>query len=139
MIAPSHEGRATKMAENSTLSILLVEDFKEWRDTIRSILQVRPGWEIVSEACDGPDAVQKAAELQPRIVLLDLGLPTLNGIEVARIIRQRCPQSKIIFLTENMDSDIRDAAMSTGASGYVLKSNAAHELLDSIAAALRDP
>jgi DNA-binding NarL/FixJ family response regulator len=77
------------------------------------------------------------AELQPHVVLLDLGLPTLNGIEAARIIRQRCRKSRIIFLTENTDSEIRDEAVSTGASGYLLKTNAAHELLDAIAAALR--
>jgi DNA-binding NarL/FixJ family response regulator len=127
------------MTESLTVSILVVEDFREWREEIRKILQARPHWKIVCETCDGADAVEKAAELQSHIVLLDLGLPTLNGIEVARIIRQRCPKSRIIFLTENTDDDIREAAMSTGASGYVLKSNAAHELLDAITAALRDP
>jgi DNA-binding NarL/FixJ family response regulator len=74
--------------------------------------------------------------VQPHIVLLDIGLPILNGIEAARIIRQSCPKSRIIFLTQNTDSEIRDEAMSIGASGYVLKSNAANELLDAIAAAL---
>jgi DNA-binding NarL/FixJ family response regulator len=127
------------MTESATVSILVVEDFKEWREEIRRILQARPDWKIVYEACDGPDGVQKAAEPQPRIVLLDMGLPTLNGIEAARIIFQRSPKSRIIFLTETTDSEIRSAAMSTGASGYVIKSNAAHELLDAIAAALRDP
>src|SRR5437763_14593869 len=122
------------MTETATVSVLVVEDFKGWRDEIRRILQARPHWKIVYEASDGPDAIQKAAELQPYIVLLDLGLPTLNGIEVAAIIRQRCPKSRIIFLTETTDSEIRDEAMSTGASGYILKSNAAHELLDAISA-----
>ena len=98
----------------------------------------RPHWKIVCEATDGPDAIQKAADLQPNIVLLDLGLPTLHGIEVATIIRQKCPKSRIVFLTETTDSEIRVEAMSTGASSYVLKSNAAHEPLDAIAAALRD-
>jgi DNA-binding NarL/FixJ family response regulator len=126
------------MTESPTVSILVVEDFREWREEIRRILQARPHWKIVSEACDGPDAVQKVPDLRPDIVLLDLGLPTLSGIEAARIIRQRCPKSRIIVLTENTDREIRDNAMSTGVSGYVLKSNAAHELLDAIARALRD-
>jgi DNA-binding NarL/FixJ family response regulator len=125
------------MPESSTVSVLVVDDFKEWRDEIRCILQAHPHW-IVCEACDGSEAVQRVAELQPHVVLLDLGLPTLNGIEAARIIRQRCRKSRIIFLTENTDSEIRDEAVSTGASGYLLKTNAAHELLDAIAAALRD-
>jgi DNA-binding NarL/FixJ family response regulator len=127
------------MTDDSTVSILVVEDFEKWRDEIRRILQARPHWKIVGEASDGPDGVQKAAELRPRIVLLDVGLLTLNGIEAAWIIRQSCPESRIIFLLENTDSAVRDAALRTGASGYVLKSNADRELLDAIAAALRDP
>jgi two-component system NarL family response regulator len=118
-------------------SILVVDDFKPWRDEIRRILQARQEWKIVSEARDGLEAVRQATELQPDVVLLDLALPTLNGIDAAKIIRERCPKSRIVFVTENTDSEIREAAIGTGASGYVVKSNVARDLLDAIAAALR--
>jgi len=81
--------------------------------------------------------VRQATELQPDIVLIDLALPTLNGIDAANIIREKCPKSKIVFVTENTDSEIREAAIGTGASGYVVKTNIARDLLDAIAVALR--
>jgi DNA-binding NarL/FixJ family response regulator len=101
------------------------------------MLQVHPEWTIVSEACDGHEAIAKGTELQPDIVLLDLALPTTTGIEAANIIRQRCPKSKIIFVSENSDGEIIEAAKAIGHS-YVVKSKAADELLDAIVAALRD-
>jgi len=118
-------------------SVLVVDDFEPWRDEIRRILQARQEWKIVSEACDGLEAVRQATELQPDIVLIDLALPTLNGIDAANIIREKCPKSKIVFVTENTDSEIREAAIGTGASGYVVKTNIARDLLDAIAVALR--
>ena len=118
-------------------SVLVVDDFEPWRDEIRRILQARQEWKIVSEACDGLEAVRQATELQPDIVLFDLALPTLNGIDAANIIREKCPKSKIVFVTENTDSEIREAAIGTGASAYVVKTNIARDLLDAIAAALR--
>ena len=116
------------------VSILIVDDFEEWRSEIRSILQVNPEWKIVAEACDGADAVQKATELQPNIILLDIGLPTLNGIDAAKIIRQRCPESRIIFLTMNKDREIMSEAHGMDHARYILKTNAATELLDAIEA-----
>ena len=114
------------------LRILLADDFEEWRGVIRAILEANPECEIVFEACDGLEAVQQAAQLEPDVVLLDLSMPTLNGIDAAKIIRQKCPRCRIIFVTENADSDIRNAAMETGASGYVIKANAGRELLVTI-------
>ena len=101
------------------------------------MLQAHPEWAIVSEACDGQEAIAKATEFQPDIVLLDLALPTTNGIEAANIIRQRCPKSKIIFVSENSDGEIIEAAKAIGRA-YVVKSKVADELLDAIATALRD-
>jgi two-component system, NarL family, response regulator LiaR len=119
-------------------NVLVVDDFEPWRSKIREILKARPEWTIVSEACDGPEAVQKATELQPDIVLLDLGLPTLNGIEAAKIIQQRCPESRIIFLTLVEDRDIMGEAMGVRRARYVLKFNAETELVGAISAALGD-
>jgi len=119
-------------------NVLVVDDFEPWRSKIREILKARPEWTIVSEACDGPEAVQKATELQPDIILLDLGLPTLNGIEAAKIIQQRCPESRIIFLTLVEDRDIMGEALGVRRTRYVQKFNAETELVDAISAALGD-
>jgi len=119
-------------------NILVVDDFEPWRSKVREILQARPEWTIVSEACDGPEAVQKATALQPDIILLDFGLPTLNGIEAAKLIQQRCPESRIIFLTANEDKEIMSEALRIPRARYIRKINVATELLDAISAALHD-
>lgn len=118
------------------VDILLVDDFAPWRDQLRSVLSTYPQWNIVGEACDGQEAIEKASEMQPDIILLDIGMPCLNGIEAAKIIYQRCPKSKVLFLTQETDSDVRDAAMRAGAAGYLLKTNTRNELLGAIAAAI---
>ena len=119
-------------------NILVVDDFEPWRSKVREILKARPEWTIVSEACDGPEAVEKATALQPDIILLDFGLPTLNGIEAAKLIQQRCPESRIIFLSANTDKEIMSEALGIRLARYVSKLNAETELLDTISVALRD-
>jgi CheY-like chemotaxis protein len=101
------------------------------------VLLVRPEWQIVCEVSDGPEAVQKAQELRPDLIVLDIGLPTLNGIEAARRIRQVSPNSKIVFLTTDNSPDVAQAALSTGAQGYVHKSRAQSDLLPAIDTVLR--
>jgi DNA-binding NarL/FixJ family response regulator len=109
-----------------------VDDHKDWRIFVRLLLQSRPGWQIIAEASDGSEAVQKAAELKPDLILLDIGLPHLNGIEAARRIRELSPSSKIIFLSQNNDRDVVRAALGTGALGYVGKTDAGSELLPAV-------
>jgi DNA-binding NarL/FixJ family response regulator len=87
---------------------------------------------VISEATNGLQAVGKALELQPDLVLLDIGLPVMNGIEVARHICRVAPSSKIVFLTENSDRAVMKAAMNTGACGYVVKSDAVRQLLPAV-------
>lgn len=79
--------------------VLVVDDFRAWRDFARSTLEKVPGLLIVAEASDGVEAVEKANEHQPDLVVLDIALPNLNGFEVARRIRRTCESAKIIFLT----------------------------------------
>jgi DNA-binding NarL/FixJ family response regulator len=117
--------------------IVVVDDFPAWRDTLRQVLS-RPGWRLVGEARDGPGAIAKASQIQPDIVILDIGMPGINGIEVAKQIRRNCPQTRIIFLTQQTDEDIMEAAIAAGASAYVLKSKAFTDLSRAIAAALQD-
>ena len=123
--------------EKSTLRVLIVDDYEPFRQFIATKLQTNPQLRITKEACDGAEAVRQAQELQPDLILLDIGLPTLNGIEAARRIRKVSPTSKILFVTENRSKDIAEEALSTGAGGYVVKSNAGSELLPAIEAVLR--
>lgn len=116
------------------LRVLLVDDFEPWRRFVSSTLQNYPGFEIVLEVSDGIQAVQKAAELHPDLILLDIGLPGLNGMEAARRIRNIAPHSKIIFLTENNAADIAEEAFRIGASGYIVKADASRELLSAMRA-----
>ena len=119
-----------------SIRILVVDDFKDWLRQVCLLLQSRPECQVIAEASDGSEAVQKADELKPDLILLDVGLPKLNGIEAARQIRQCSPGSKIIFLSQNSDLYVVRAAFDTGASGYVLKTDTRRELLLALDAVL---
>jgi len=121
----------------SLIRVLVVDDLERWRRQVRQLLKVRPELQVIGEASDGSEAVQKADELKPDLIVLDIGLPKLNGIEVARRIGQLFPGSKILFLSQNNDPDIVQEALGTGALGYVLKMNAIGELLPAVEAVLR--
>jgi DNA-binding NarL/FixJ family response regulator len=118
------------------IRILLVDDFESFRSFTSSLLRRQPRFQIVGEALDGPEADQKAEELKPDLVVLDIGLPKLNGIEAARQIRTVSPDSKILFVTGNDDPEVARAALGTGATGYVAKSDAPVELLSAVEAVL---
>ena len=121
----------------SLIRILVVDDFKDWVRQVRLLLQFRTEFQLIAEASDGSEAAQKAEELKPDLILLDIGLPKLNGIEAARQIRQRSPSSKIIFLSQNSDRDVVWAALGTGALGFVHKMDAGRKLLPAMDAVLR--
>jgi DNA-binding NarL/FixJ family response regulator len=122
--------------DESPIRVLIVDDYEPWRRYLSTALQKDPELQVIAEVSDGLKAVQKAEELQPDLIFLDIGLPTLNGIEAARRIRQVSPASKILFINENRSADIAEAALSTGASGYVVKSDAASELMPAVKAVL---
>jgi DNA-binding NarL/FixJ family response regulator len=119
-----------------SVRVLVVDDFEAFRRFVCSTLEQRPNLQIVGEVTDGLEAVQKADELQPDLILLDIGLPTINGIGAARRIREVSHASKILFVSENRSPEIAEEALNTGAGGYVLKSDAASELLPAIKAVL---
>lgn len=114
------------------ISICLVDDYEPWRRFVATTLQKVPQLRIVCEASDGLDAVLQARQLQPDLILLDIGLPKLNGIEAARRIREVSPTSRILFVSENRCPDIAEEALRTGAGGYVVKSDAGNELLAAV-------
>src|SRR5579859_3187458 len=116
---------------------LVVEDNEPFRRFVCSTLGELPELQIVCEVSDGLEAVQKAEELQPDLIVLDIGLPSLNGIEAARRIREVSPKSKILFVSENRSRDVAEEALRTGASGYVVKSDAGVEFLPAVRAVLQ--
>jgi DNA-binding NarL/FixJ family response regulator len=122
--------------KNVTVRAVMAEDFAPFRRFVVNILQPMAHLRIVAETGDGLDAVRKCAELQPDLVFLDIGLPTLSGIDAARQIRQINPFSRILFLTQEFDPDVVREACRLGASGYVAKIDAGSELLRAVASIL---
>jgi CheY-like chemotaxis protein len=118
--------------------VLVVDDHARWRDTMCSMLKNYVDCRFVCEAGDGIEAVQLATELQPRLILLDLDLPHLNGIQAARRIMQLMPDSTILFVSMNNSAAVVSEALSTGAKGYLLKIDAGKELWPAIEAVLQN-
>jgi len=108
--------------------ILVVDDFSLWQDFVRVCFEKRPDVNISGVASSGLEAIQKAGDLQPDLILLDIGLPGINGIQAAERIRQLFPKIKIIFLTGHSDPEIVRGAFKAGGDGYILKWDAAKEL-----------
>jgi len=117
-------------------TVLLVDDYEPFRRFVVTKLHAQPQLRIMGEVCDGAEAVQKIEELQPDLILLDVGLPNLNGIEAARRIREVSPNTRILFVSENRSTDIAEEALRAGGLGYVVKSDAEKDLLPGIDAAL---
>jgi DNA-binding NarL/FixJ family response regulator len=115
----------------------VVEDSEPFRRFICSMLGKRPELQIIGEVSDGLKAVHKAQELQPDLILLDIGLPTLNGIDAARRIRKVAPHSKILFVSQESSTDMVQEALDLGALGYVVKAHAGRELLVAVEAVLQ--
>jgi DNA-binding NarL/FixJ family response regulator len=115
---------------------MVVEDFAALRRLTCSILKRRQNLQIICEACDGLEAIQKADELKPDLILLDIGLPKLNGLQAAREIRILSPESKMIFVSQESSPDVVQEALSLGAQGYVAKTRLESDLLVAVEAVL---
>ena len=116
----------------STVRVLVVDDFEPFRRLVCSTLKQRPDLQIIGEASDGSEAVRKAEEMQPDLIVLDLGLPALNGLETARRIRKLSPECKILFVTQESSTDVMQEALGLGALGYVVKAYAGRDLLAAV-------
>jgi len=127
----------TRERQMSLVRVLIADDFDLWKGFVIARLQERRDLQIVGFASDGLQAVQKAEELQPDLVLLDMMLPKLNGIEAARQIRQVAPRARILFVSAESDSELVRIAFRVGGSGYVSKMEAAAGLLAGVEAVLR--
>ena len=116
--------------------ILLVDDHPIVRQGLRTLLEGRSGWEVVGEAADGLEALDKIDSLQPDVVVLDVTMPRMNGLEACRLIQQRQKVSglEVLFVTQHDSPQMMREALDAGARGYVVKSNAARDLLEAVEA-----
>ena len=121
----------------ATIRVLVVDDHEPWRRFVSSTLRKERELQIIGSVSDGLEAVEQSQQLQPDLIVLDIGLPTLNGIEAARMIRDVSPTSKILFVSENRSRDLVEEALRTGASGYVVKSDAVGDLMPAVKAILQ--
>ena len=114
--------------ERSTVRVLVVDDYEPFRRFVCKTLRERQDAQVIGEASDGLDAIRKAEELQPDLIVLDIGLPALNGLEAGRRIRKPCPDCKILFLSQESSSEVAQEAFEMGARAYIVKTHAGSEL-----------
>jgi len=117
-----------------TIRVLLVDDHAMMREGLRALLAASPGISVVGGAGTGREALRSAAELQPDVVVMDIAMPDLNGIEAATMIRERCPNTRVVILSMHSSSEHLYRAFAAGASGYVLKSSAGAEVIQAVQA-----
>jgi DNA-binding NarL/FixJ family response regulator len=116
------------------LRILIVDDHEVLRRGLHALLKTQLGWEVVGEAVDGWEAVGKASQLQPDVVILDIGMPRMNGLDATPLILAAAPQSEVLIYTMCCSEQIMQTALAAGARGYVLKSDEGRNLLAAVEA-----
>jgi DNA-binding NarL/FixJ family response regulator len=117
-----------------TIRIVIVDDHPIVRQGLRTLLERQSDWQVVGEAADGIEALDKAHSLQPDVMVLDITMPRMHGLEVCRLLRQRTPGLEILFVTQHDSPHMMRAALDAGARGYVVKSNVARDLLAAVEA-----
>lgn len=115
-----------------SLRIFVADDHEIVRYGLRALIESRPGWMVAGEAADGKEAVDKIMVIEPDVTLLDIGMPTLNGFEAARQVLARGSQTRIIILSVHESADVIREVLDSGALGYVLKSDAARDLIAAV-------
>src|ERR1700720_1700021 len=126
------------MPETGPVRILIADDHEIVRQGIRSLFDLQTDWEICGEAVDGLDAIEKSKHLKPDVILLDVSMPHLNGLDAARVIRKEVPESKILIVSQHDPSYMLQRAMEVGAQGYVGKSELSRHLLTAVEKIIRE-
>ena len=116
------------------LRILVVDDHEVVRRGLLALLGTQASWEVVGEAANGPDAVKKVAQTKPDVVIMDITMPVMSGLDATRLIMDTVPQTKVLIFTMHDSEQMMQSALEAGARGYVLKSNAASDLIAAIRA-----
>ena len=133
-----HQGEATEPMEPiKVLRILIADDHEVVRRGLQAILETRPGWQVAGEAATGRQAVDLARRLRPDIVVLDLNMPELNGLEAAAQLVKTVPRAEILVLSVHDSDELIEQVLAAGARGFVLKSDASHDLVAAIEALSR--
>jgi DNA-binding NarL/FixJ family response regulator len=118
--------------------ILLADDHEVVRRGLRALLESQPGWEVIAEATDGREAVEKARDLHPDVAIVDIAMPSLNGLEATRQIVKKAPRTRVLVLTMHDTNQLIQQVVKAGARGYVLKSDVATDLVSAVDALCRD-
>jgi len=118
-----------------TIRVLLADDHAVVRDGLKALLQQTAGISVVGAVADGREAVQQAQELKPDVVVMDLAMPALNGIDAARLLREKCPATRVVMLSMHSNSEHVYRAFEAGALGFVLKESAGEEVAAAVRAA----
>jgi len=116
------------------LKLLVADDHEIVRNGVRCLLEAQPGWQVMAEACNGREAVEKAKRLKPDVAVLDIGMPSLNGLEAARQMLKNDPHIKIVILTVYESDNLIREVLKVGARGYVSKTDAIRDLVTAISA-----
>ena len=116
--------------------LLIADDHEIVRRGLRTVLETRQGWVVVAEASDGREALEKAEEFNPHVTILDISMPSMNGLEAARQIQKRVPETKILVLSVHDSDPLIQRVLESGARGYLLKSDAARDLVTAVDALL---
>lgn len=114
------------------IRILIVDDHEIFRRGLRSLLESRADWEVCGEATDGQDAVEKAKQVQPDVIVLDITMPRLNGLDATALLRNEVPTAKIVILSQHQPALMKQVALNAGAGAYVTKSEVSRELMAAI-------
>lgn len=114
------------------LRILIADDHEMVRQGLRAVLENRPGWQVCGEATDGRDTVAKTRQLKPDVVVMDISMPQLNGLEATRQIARACPSTAVVILTVHDSETLVRRVLEAGARGYVLKSDAGRDVVAAI-------
>jgi DNA-binding NarL/FixJ family response regulator len=117
-----------------TIRVLLADDHALLREGLRALLAAQPGIAVVAEVGDGREALRRTEELKPDVLVMDVSMPGLNGIEAAQIIRARCPRTQVVMLSMHSSTEHVFRALRAGALGYVLKESAATEVISAVQA-----